>query len=290
MSELTPEEMREIRRLHLQAGRKVDALFAGEYRSAMRGQGMEFEEVRPYSPGDDIRHIDWNVTARTGDPFIKVFREERQLNVTLVVDVSGSTTVGSGGADGITDRRRQIARIAGGLAYASFRNRDRVGLVTFTDQVERYLSPRQNRAHVWSIIRAVFEGDAEHKGTDLSEALSFIAKTHKRRSTLVVISDFLDEGPWDKPLATLARKHRVHGICVTDPLDSGLKGLGLVNTFDPETGRTGLLDAAALFPTLTVAGRLERLKKTGAFAMSMSTTDDPFTVLRRQFHNAGRRR
>ena len=119
---LTAEELRELRRVHLAAGRRVDALLAGEYRAAVRGQGMEFEEVRAYVPGDDVRHIDWNVTARTGEPFIKVFREERQLTVQLVVDVSGSARVGSGGRDGRTVRRLQIARIAGGIAYASIRN------------------------------------------------------------------------------------------------------------------------------------------------------------------------
>ena len=116
MSLLSPEELRELRRLHLFAGRRVDSLLGGEYRSAVRGRGMEFEEVRQYFPGDDVRHIDWNVTARTGEPFIKVYREERQVTVLLVVDVSGSTRVGTGGRDGRTDRRLQIARVAGGLA------------------------------------------------------------------------------------------------------------------------------------------------------------------------------
>jgi len=132
---LTADELRVLRGLHIQAGRKVDSPFAGEYRSAFRGRGMEFEEVRPYVPGDDVRHIDWNVTARTGLPHIKEYREERELTLQLVLDVSGSVGFGGGGIDGRTDKRLQIARVAGALAYAAVRNGDRVGLMSFSDRV-----------------------------------------------------------------------------------------------------------------------------------------------------------
>ena len=136
---LTPEELRQIRRLHVQLGRRVDSPFTGEYRSAFRGRGMEFEEVRPYIPGDDVRHIDWNVTARANAPFIKEFREERELTLMLVVDVSPSMRFGTGGQDGRTDKRLQVARLAGALAFAAVRNNDRVGLVSFADDIERFL-------------------------------------------------------------------------------------------------------------------------------------------------------
>ncbi|MCA9572749.1 MAG: DUF58 domain-containing protein, partial [Myxococcales bacterium] len=243
---LTAEELREIRRLHVQAGRRVDALLSGDYRSAVRGRGMEFEEVRSYQPGDDIRHLDWNVTARTGEPFVKIFREERQLTLLLVVDVSGSTRVGTGGRDGRTDRRLQLARVAGGLAFASYRNRDQVGLVTFSDRVEEVLTPRRTRGHVWAVIRTVYDPRAHGQGTNLAEALRLVARTQKRRAVVVIASDFLDPGPWDRVLGALSRKHAVYGVCLTDPLDDGLPGLGLVSVVDAETGRRRLVDARQL--------------------------------------------
>ncbi len=289
MSLLTPEELREIRRLHIQAGRRVDSLFSGDYRSAVRGQGMEFEEVRAYAPGDDIRHIDWNVTARTNEPFIKVYREERQLTVILAVDVSGSTRLGTGGRDGRTDRRLQLARIAGGLAYASFRNRDRIGLVTFSDEVEQYISPRHTRAHVWSIIQSVYEGQARSRGTSLAEAVGFLARTQKRRATIIVVSDFLDPHPWDRALGSLARRHGVHAVCVTDPLDAGLASLGLVEVIDSETGATRVIDGSALGARATVAERVQRLRRAGAKAFAVSTEDDAFTVMHKQFNKLGGR-
>jgi uncharacterized protein (DUF58 family) len=283
MSLLTPEELREIRRLHVEAGRAVDALFAGEWRSTVRGRGMEFEEVRAYSPGDDVRHIDWNVTARSGDPFVKVFREERQNTVILAIDVSGSTRVGSGGRDGRTDRRLQMARIAGGIAFACFRNRDRVGLLTFSDRIESWLPPRRSGAHTWAVIRAVFAAEAKHRGTDIGQALQFVASTEKKRGTVVVVSDFLDDKPWDKPLGALARRHAVHAVCVTDPMDDQLAGLGLVELHDAETGRNTLVDAASLVGRFGAEARIERLKRSGARAFPISTAQDAFEVLRRQY-------
>jgi uncharacterized protein (DUF58 family) len=288
---LDADELREIRRLHLEAGRAVDALFAGEWRSTVRGRGMEFEEVRSYNPGDDVRHIDWNVTARSGEPFVKVFREERQNTVLLAVDVSGSTRVGTGGRDGRTDRRRQMARIAGGLAFACFRNRDRTGLLTFSDRIETWLPPRRSGAHTWAVIRAVFAAHAQGRGTDIGAALQHLAATQKRRATIVVVSDFLDPAAWEQPLGALARRHTVHAICVTDPLDdpaaAGLARLGLVEIHDSETGKTAVVDARALHGRTPVQARLDRVKRTGARAFTVSTADDAFEVLRREY--AGRK-
>ncbi len=289
MPELTPEELREIRRLHLQLGRRADAVLAGDYRSAVRGRGMEFDEVREYHPGDDVRHIDWNVTARTGEPFIKVFREERQLTVLLVVDVSGSVRTGSGGRDGRTDRRLQLARVAGSLAFASIRNRDRIGLVTFSDRVEHYLPPRRSRGHVWEVIQRIYEGTHTAHGTDLTEALSFAARVMKRRGTIVVVSDFLDAGAWDRPLGQLASRHSVVAACMTDPLDDGLGDLGLVEVEDAETGARRVVDAATLLGRHPVAARLDRLRRAGADALAVDTTDDPIRALHRGLQ-AGRGR
>jgi uncharacterized protein (DUF58 family) len=286
---LTVDEIRELRRLHLSAGRRVDSLFAGEYRSAVRGKGMEFEEVRAYVMGDDVRHLDWNVTARTGEPHVKVFREERQVTVMLLVDVSGSTRVGSGGRDGRTDRRLQIARVAGGLAYASLRNQDRVGLVTFTDRVETVLVPRRSRGHAWAVIGAVYGAQAEGRGTDLSEAVRFVRSVQRRRAVVVVVSDFVDPGPWDQPLGSLARRHKVHAVCVHDPLDASLAGLGLVEVVDAETGSTRLVDGGDTgIPPL--AERLTRLRRTGARVVPLATHEDPFAVLLQHFHREGVKR
>lgn len=290
MAVLTADELRELRRLHISAGRRVDSLFAGDYRSAVRGQGMEFEEVRAYVPGDDVRHIDWNVTARSGEPFIKVFREERQVTVLLVVDVSGSTRVGTGGRDGRTDRRLQIARVAGGLAYAGIRNQDRIGLVTFTDQIEDYLSPRRTRGHVWTVIQKVYEAAGKNRGTDLQKALAFVRQVQKRRAVVIVVSDFLDEGPWQQILGTLARKHKLHAVLVHDPLDAGLEDLGLIEVEDAETGRIVLVDGAAWAARHSVDARLQELRRAGARAVTLSTAEDPYRVLHAHFQREGARR
>lgn len=287
---LTAEELRELKRLHVQAGRRVDSLFAGDWRSAVRGRGMEFEEVREYVPGDDVRHIDWNVTARTAEPFVKVFREERQLTVLLAVDVSGSVRVGTGGRDGRTDRRLQIARIAGGIAYAGVRNRDQVGLMTFSDRVESWLSPRKSRGHVWNVIQHVFEVQGAHRATDLAEAFGFLARVQRRRAVLVVVSDFLDEGAWGRPLGVLCRRHQVHAITVHDPLDRGLPGLGLLEVVDAETGRTRWVDGSALEERVPIEERVRSLRRLGARAVAISTKEDPFHALHRHFHRLGSRR
>lgn len=286
---LTPEELKELRRLHVSAGRKVDSLFAGDYRSAVRGQGMEFEDIREYYPGDDVRHIDWNVTARTGQPFIKVFREERQRTVLLLVDVSGSTRVGSGGRDGRTDRRLQIARIAGGMAYASIRNQDRIGLVTFSDRVEEFLTPRRTRGHAWAIIQHVYEALGSHRGTDIAELCRFVRQVQRRRAVLILVSDFFDSGDWDTLYGSMARKHELHSILVTDPLDEGLHKLGLIEAVDAETGRRRLVDGRTMRGRLSVDDRLRRLRRAGSKAVAISTEDDAFAALHAHFQReAGR--
>lgn len=287
---LTAEELRELRRLHVSAGRRVDSLFAGDYRSAVRGQGMEFEDIREYVPGDDVRHIDWNVTARTGEPFIKVYREERQVTVLLVVDVSGSTRLGTGGRDGRTDRRLQMARVAGGLAYASLRNQDRVGLITFSDRIETYLTPRRSRGHAWAVIQKVYEGQGAHRGTDLAEAVRFVRQVQRRRAVLVFVSDFLGVDGWARGLGSLARRHKVHAVMVHDPLDEGLGQLGLVELVDSETGATRLVDGRAVRARMPLEARLQALRRTGARSVALSTHDDPYAVLHHHFQREGARR
>jgi uncharacterized protein (DUF58 family) len=235
---LTADELRQIRRLHLQASRKVSSPFSGEYRSAFRGQGMEFEEVRPYLPGNDVRRIDWNVTARTGQPFIKEFREERQLTLMLVLDLSASTLFGSGGRDGRTTKRLQIARLAGALAFAAIRTGDRVGMITFTDRVDSYLPPRRSRGHVWAMCAAFEHTGRAHRRTDLRSVFEGVAGLVKRRSVVCIASDFLSEAPFDRELAILAAPQHERFL-VHDPLERAVPPVGARRIEDAETGRAG---------------------------------------------------
>lgn len=288
---LTPEELRQIRRLHVQAGRRVDSLLQGEYRSAFKGSGMEFDEVRTYVPGDEVRRIDWNVTARTGEPFVKTFKEERELTLLLVMDVSGSVRFGGGGRDGRTDKRLQLARAAGGLAFSALRSGDRVGLLTFTDKVEQYLPPRKSRGHGWQVIQAAFTSSTLGK-TDLSAALGFARQVLKRRSVVVVLSDFLSpagQGPWDRDLAALARKHTTHAILVHDPLENQLPDLGLFAFSDAETGRVRTLTCGAVSSggAGPVDRRLQELRRVGVRASGLSTAEDAFLRLQRHFAARG---
>ena len=287
---LTPEELRQIRRLSVQAGRRVDSLFAGGYRSAFRGRGMEFEEVRPYVPGDDVRHIDWNVTARAQDPHVKEYREERELTLMLAVDVSASMSFGSGGRDGVTDKRRQMARIAGALAYAAVRNNDRVGMMAFSDRVEHYVPPRKSRGHAWRVIREVFEHRPSRGETDLGRAIEFLGHTLRRRAVICVLSDFLDESDLYAQLAPLAMRHRVNTFLVWDPLEESIPPLGLLQMRDAETGAVRLVDTAAVRPGIPWQERLSLLTKAGAASSAISTAEDPFRALIRHFHRLERRR
>jgi len=280
---LTADELRQLRRLHIQAGRRVDSPFAGEYRSAFRGQGMEFEEVRPYVPGDDVRHIDWNVTARTGQPHIKEFREERELTLQLVLDVSGSVGFGGGGADGRTDKRLQIARVAGALAFAAVRNGDRVGLMTFSDRVERFLPPRKSRGHAWAVLQAAFERGAAGTGTDIAGALEQLGTAMRRRAVICVVSDFMSQTPFSRELAILARRHKVSCFLVHDPLEQSLPKLGLLEVEDAETGERKLIDAGRAVARHALEDRLRKIRRTGAHPTAITTAEDPFIHLLRHF-------
>ncbi|MCB9781039.1 MAG: DUF58 domain-containing protein [Alphaproteobacteria bacterium] len=290
---LTPDELQQIRRLHLQAGRAVDSPFAGEYKSAFKGRGMEFEEVRPYVPGDDVRHIDWNVTARTGEPFVKEYREERELVILLVVDVSGSVHFGGGGLDGETDKRRQLARVAGGLAFAGIRNGDRVGLLTFTDRIERSVPPRKSRGHAWMVIRSVFEDVPSGRGTALPLALEHAARVLKRRAVVCVLSDFMHPGsmePVQRTMRVLSHRHQVHAFVVHDPLERQLPRVGLVELEDAETGTVRLVDAAGTAVGRPVGDRVRALQRAGARVCEIPTDRDAFHQLHQHFRrHAGAR-
>jgi uncharacterized protein (DUF58 family) len=287
---LSVEELKRIRRLQIQAGRQVDSLFAGNYRSAFKGRGMEFEEVRPYVPGDEVRRIDWNVTARTGQPFVKEFREERQLTLILALDRSGSVAFGSGGADGRTDKVLQQARIGAALAHAASRNNDRVGLVAFSDEVETYLPPRPSRGYAWRVVRTAFERGKQARGTRILSVLDFLGTVLRRRSVVCIVSDFLDPSPWENSLSALARRHRVHAFLTHDPREAEFPRVGLLCLRDAETGRDVLIDTRACTFAWSVEERLRRLRRAGALATAIGTGDDPFAKLLEHFHRVERRR
>lgn len=287
---LTAEEIRQVRRLQLQAGMRVDSLFSGNYRSAFRGRGMEFEEVRPYVAGDDVRRIDWNVTARTGQPYVKEFREERQLTLVLALDVSGSVGFGSGGRDGRTDKALQQARVGAALAHAAMQAQDRVGLVTFADSVREYLPPRRSRGHAWRVARTAFGHGDRHAGTDVASAAWFLGRVLRRRSVICLLSDFLDPQPWDRALASLGRRHRVHAFVFHDPREAALPRVGLLEVRDAETGRTLVLDTRRTPAAMPVSARVERLRRTGARTTAISTDDDAFSRLLEHFQRVERLR
>lgn len=227
---LQPELLRQIKHLELRAGRMATDLLAGEYTSAFKGQGMEFDEVRPYVPGDDVRRIDWNVTARMDQPFIKVFREERELTLMLIVDVSASQFFGPHRL-----KQEAAAELAAVLAFLAIRNQDKVGLLLFSDQVEHYIPPKKGRGHVWNIIRSVLTFEPSGQGTDLNVALDRVAQMQKRRATCFVISDFF--APEYRPrLVRFSRRHDVVCVRVKDRQEERLPVVGVAQLRDAETG------------------------------------------------------
>jgi uncharacterized protein (DUF58 family) len=237
---LPREILRQIRRLQLKARRAVEDLLGGEYHSVFKGTGIAFEEVREYQPGDDIRAIDWNVTARMGHPFVKRFIEERERTVVLVVDCSASQQFGSG----LRQKREVAAELAAVLAFSAVSNNDRVGLVQFTDRVERFLPPRKGARHVLRLIRDVLFYEPDHRGTSLGVAFDFLNRVLRRRTIVFVLSDFLDED-FGASLKRAGRRHDLVAIRITDPGEERLPAVGLMELEDAETGGRLLVDAGS---------------------------------------------
>ncbi len=255
---IPPELLRKIRRIEIRSRRLVNTLFLGEYHAVFRGRGIEFSEVREYQLGDDVRTIDWNVTARMGAPYVKKFVEERELTVMLVVDVSGSAAFGSGGQS----KREVAAEVGALLALAAVRSNDRVGLLAFTDQVERYVPPRKGTRHVLRVIRELLYLQPAGRRTRIAAAVDFLQGVLHRRSVVFLLSDFQDRG-YESPLRVLARRHDVTAIAVHDPREFELPAVGLVEVEDAETGERRLIDTAhprvrALYAAHAAAQREER--------------------------------
>ncbi|MCJ7830181.1 MAG: DUF58 domain-containing protein [Desulfobacterales bacterium] len=239
---LSPDIIKKIKKVHIKTGRMVNTLMAGQYRSVFRGAGIEFEEVREYTPGDDVKSIDWKVSARMGKPFIKRYREEREQVVMLLVDMSGS------GRFGTTQsiKRETTAEIAAILAFNAIRNNDKAGAILFTDQVERYIPPKKGSAHVWRLIREIFTFQPEHTGTDIVDAVDFLTRVCRKRTVAFLVSDFLTEGFGRNTtlrIRSASRKHELISVLVTDPGEFRLPDGGIIAFQDLETGAVCYLDA-----------------------------------------------
>ena len=238
---MIPRELfRKIRRVEIRTKGLVENVFGGEYHSAFRGRGIEFSEVRPYQIGDDVRSIDWNVSARMGEPYIKLFEEEREQTLLLMVDISGSGDFGSCGAT----KREVAAEICAVLGFSAIRNNDKVGLLLFSDEIERFVPPKKGRRHVLRIIRDLYVHEPASKGTNVKAALDHAHHMLNRRAIVILVSDFLDAG-YDKALRTLAQKHDVVAIRLLDPREEALPKVGLLSLTDSETGRPVLVDTSS---------------------------------------------
>jgi uncharacterized protein (DUF58 family) len=229
-----------IRRIQIKTTRNVDDLFAGIYRSAFKGKGLEFEDVREYQPGDDIRSIDWNVTARSHTTYVKNFREERELTVMLVIDVSAS------GLFGHTDRAKSelIAEIGALLAFSAIKNQDKVGLLLFSDEIELYLKPKKGVRHILRIIRELLFFQPKHKGTNIEKALAFLGRVQRRQVICFLISDFITNDNFDHEASLLAKRHEMIAIQVYDKYEKQFPSLGIVQLRDLESNLIQLIDSS----------------------------------------------
>ncbi|HEV8337346.1 MAG TPA: DUF58 domain-containing protein [Candidatus Polarisedimenticolia bacterium] len=290
---LTSQEiLKKVRRIEIRTNRLVNESLAGEYHSVFKGRGMEFDEVREYTPGDDIRTIDWNVTSRMGHPFVKKYVEERELTVMLLVDASASGDFGT-----VAGTKRGVAaEVCALLAFSAIRNNDRVGLLVFTDREERYVPPRKGRNHVLRVIREVLTFEPTGKRTDLTLALESLSRGVRRRSVAFVVSDFLDSG-FERALRIANRKHDLIAVSLSDPREMELPAIGILELEDAETGRTLVVDtwdrrvrerfAAEARDRAETRRRLFRQNKVDAVEL---TTGQPYDVpLVRFFHERARR-
>lgn len=238
---MIPRELfRKIRHVEIRTKGLVENVFGGEYHSAFRGRGIEFSEVRPYQIGDDVRSIDWNVSARMGELYIKLFEEEREQTLLLMVDISGSGDFGSSG----TTKREVAAEICAVLGFSAIRNNDKVGLLLFSDKIERFVPPKKGRRHVLRIIRDLYVHEAASRRTNVKAALDHAHHMLNRRAIVILVSDFLDTG-YDKALRTLAQKHDVVAIRLLDPREEALPKVGLLSLTDAETGHPVLVDTSS---------------------------------------------
>lgn len=229
--------IKKIKRIHIKSSRTVDSIMAGQYRSVFRGSGIEFEEVREYCPGDDVKTLDWKVSARLGKPFVKLYKEERESIVMLLIDMSSSLKFGTFSGP----KLERAAEVASVLAFNAIKNSDKVGVIFFTDRVEKYIPPKKGSSHVWRVIKEIFTFSPQGKGTDIAAALDYMAKISKKRSFVFVLSDFLDDN-YLKNLRIVRRKHEIIGVMIYDKGAFELPFKGIVTLSDFETGKEIVFD------------------------------------------------
>ena len=269
--------LQKVRRIEIKTRGLVNDLFGGEYHSIFKGRGMTFSEVREYNPGDDIRLIDWNVTARTGSPFVKVFEEERELTVFLVVDISASGEFGSGSQL----KRDYGAEVASVLGFSAIKNNDKVGLILFSDRVEKYIIPKKGKSHVLRVIRELLYTVPKGSKTSIKVALDYLLKVSKRKCVVFLISDFLDDS-YLRSLKIANKKHDLITIQLLDPAELELPDMGLLKVEDPETGETFWIDTSSQKSMKQLRKEIgikqsnfrKEIKKSGIDLISISTDED----------------
>lgn len=290
---MIPKEiLKDVRRIQITTSRQVTDIFAGQYQSVFKGKGMEFDEVREYQPGDEIRSIDWNVTARTGKPFVKKFVEERELTVMILLDMSASSYFGTKSQLKI----QLAAKICSVLALSAVRNNDKVGFIAFTDKIEKFIPPRKGIRHVLRVIREALFFKPESKGTDINIALEYLSKVTTRRTVTFLISDFFTKD-YKKDLAVANKRHDIVAVTITDPCELELQDVGLVKIFDAENGRDFVIDSSDKKVRLEYARlAFERIEKRNKIFRSVNVdsidvrTDIPYSQSILKFFRGRERR
>jgi uncharacterized protein (DUF58 family) len=287
-----PEILKKIRKLELRARRFVETAFAGQYHSVFKGRGMNFHEFRQYDFGDEVRSIDWNVTARMGEPFVRKYIEERELTVMLLIDVSASGSYGSVNAS----KRELAAEVACLLAFCAIRNNDKVGLILFTDRVELYIAPRKGRTHILRLIREILYYEPDGRKTDLAQPLNFLNRVTTRRAVVFLLSDFQAVN-YEKPLTISSRRHDLVAIPIEDRGEHSLPDIGVVRVEDPESSSIYEIDFSdrrvrSEFSKLAGQERIERealFRRKSIESVSLRTDQDYFPLLRSFFIRRAKR-
>jgi len=291
----TTELLKKVRRIELKTRGLSNQLFSGSYHSAFKGRGMSFSEVREYQFGDDVRNIDWNVTARIGDPYVKVFEEERELTVMLLVDVSGSTLFGTQRHPNVDAQFKSevLTEICAVLSFSAINNNDKVGVLFFTDEIEMFIPPKKGKNHILRIIRELIDFQPKGKGSDLTQALRYLNNMLKKRSIVFVLSDFIHTGEktYKDALSIAKRRHDVVGVHLFDDAEKELPNMGLVRVQDAESGRISWLDTAnkntrTAYKTWFIKNQKETKEmflRAGADLISINTKDSYIKALMNLF-------
>ena len=273
----TSEILKKVRKIEIKTRRLSDHIFSGEYHSHFKGSGMTFSEVRQYQYGDDIRSIDWNVTARYNEPYIKVFEEERELTMLLMVDISGSEFFGTQNQS----KKDTLTEIAATLAFSAIQNNDKVGLILFTDQIELFIPPKKGKSHVLRIIRELIEFKPKSKKTNIQQALQFLSGVIKKKAIVFMLSDFMDDS-YEKALKIVGKKHDLTGIRIYDKSEEEIPNLGMIPILDAESGKTHWVNTASksvrknykAYYLKTIGYYNDTFTKSGAGVISTRTDQD----------------